>query len=375
MSLPEPVRRLGWLHFWNDFTLDFVSPLLPAGVGAAWLGVMEGAADAVGQVLKLFSGRASDRSGRRAPWVRAGYGVNAVARPLIAVGLWLAWPFWVVACRVGDRVGKGLRGSASDALVADWTPDVQRVGAFARMRVMDHLGATLGAGAAALAAFFIPDRIGFCVALLAVPAVLQLWLAAGLQDRPEAAPRGSTSPGWLPRKRRGTLLLLGATSLAKLSPLLLLAAVIAKGWPLWQACAAWALIGLLQALTAGVAGRAGNRWGSRATLTAGWLCVAGGFVAMALLPAAWGAAAAIATASLSGATEGAEKALVAARAEAEERATAFGFFTVVGAGAALAGNAAFGASLKWLPGMSWPLLGFAGLALLCAAAVAIGGRE
>src|SRR5262245_1799306 len=82
MSDPNPdlapaVRRMGWLHFWNDFTLDFVSPLLPRAVGAAWLGVMEGVADAIGQLLKLFTGRASDRSGRRVPWVRAGYGVNA----------------------------------------------------------------------------------------------------------------------------------------------------------------------------------------------------------------------------------------------------------------------------------------------------------
>ena len=370
MSLPAPVRRLGWLHFWNDFTLDFVSPLLPSGVGAAWLGVMEGAADAVGQILKLFTGRASDRSGRRAPWVRAGYGVNAVARPLIAVGLWMLWPLWVVGCRIVDRVGKGVRGSAADALVADWTPEAGRVGAFARMRVMDHLGATLGAGAAALAAFFIPEKLGWCVALLAVPALMQLWLAAGLRDAPEAAPKTSTSSGWLPSRGVGTLLLLGSTSLARLSPLLLLAAVVAKGWPLWQVCAAWAGIGLLQSLTAELGGRAGKRWGSRAAVAVGWVLTAVAFAATSRWPAA-----ALAAASLSGCTEGAEKALVAEAAGKEERATAFGLYTIVGAGAALAGNASFGVALKWLPGTSWPLLAFAGLALLGAAAVAGGGRK
>ena len=84
MAEPHPptVRRLGWLHFANDFTIDALTPLLPAGVPVAWLGVMEGLADAVGQILKLVTGRLSDAQGRSVPWVRAGYAVNAVARPL-----------------------------------------------------------------------------------------------------------------------------------------------------------------------------------------------------------------------------------------------------------------------------------------------------
>src|SRR5689334_14019770 len=76
--LPPVVRRLAWLHFANDFTLDFLTPLLPAGVPVAWLGVMEGLANGTGQALKLFTGRASDRSGKRVAWVRAGYVANAV---------------------------------------------------------------------------------------------------------------------------------------------------------------------------------------------------------------------------------------------------------------------------------------------------------
>ena len=137
-------RRIAWLHFANDLTLDFLTPLLPAGVGVAWIGFMEGAADAVGQVLKLVTGRASDRSGRRVPWVAAGYATNAIARPLAGVGMLLLLPWWIVACRITDRVGKGIRGGAVDALCADWTDDTNRARAFARLRVMDHLGATLG---------------------------------------------------------------------------------------------------------------------------------------------------------------------------------------------------------------------------------------
>lgn len=102
------VRRIAWLHFANDFTLDFITPLLPAGIGVAWIGIMEGLADAVGQVLKLITGRASDQSGHRASWVGGGYLVNAVARPLTAIGMVTSLPAWIVACRIADRIGKGI---------------------------------------------------------------------------------------------------------------------------------------------------------------------------------------------------------------------------------------------------------------------------
>src|SRR6185295_10857445 len=282
--LAPAVRRMGWLHFWNDFTLDFVSPLLPKAVGAAWLGVMEGAADAIGQALKLFTGRASDRSGRRVPWVRAGYGVNAAARPLVALGLWAAWPLWIVACRLLDRVGKGLRGSSADALVADWTTEEQRPRAYARMRVMDHLGATLGATAAALAAWAAPDRLAFFVALLAAPALLQLVLVAHLHDAPSALPPKPKVVGWWPASPpvRRDVFLLGAAAFARLSPLLLLASVTVpskagEGWPVWKVCAAWAAIGLAQAAVADLAGRAADRWGTRATVVASWIVLAAAY--------------------------------------------------------------------------------------------------
>jgi MFS family permease len=372
---------MGWLHFWNDFTLDFVSPLLPKAVGAAWLGVMEGAADALGQILKLFTGRAGDRTGRRVPWVRAGYGVNAAARPLIAVGLWAAWPLWVVGCRLLDRIGKGLRGSSADALVADWTTEEQRPRAYARMRVMDHLGATLGATAAALAAWAAPDRLAFFVALLAVPALIQLLLAARLRDAAGAVPKAAKAAGWWPASApvRRDVFLLGAAAVARLSPLLLLASVAVpseagEGWPVWKVCAAWAAIGLAQAGVADLAGRAAGSWGTRATVVASWVVLAAAYGAVGFLEGLPRVVAAVVAATLSGAAEGTEKALVSERVDASERGTAFGFYTLVAAGAGLAGNAAFGATLAragewpWLP--YWP----AAAALVFAGLIAVQGR-
>ncbi len=356
--LPPTPRRLAWLHLANDFTLEFISPLLPAGVGAAWLGLMEGLADGLGQVLKLFTGRASDASGRRVAWVRAGYLTNAVARPLIGVGLLLAWPWWIIACRVGDRVGKGVRGSATDALVADWTSADQRAGAYARMRVMDHLGATLGALAVTACAYWCAELLGWLVCALVAVTLWVAWLCRGLQDAPRTAPPAGTPPvGWWPREPglRRPLAAIGVAALgAKLSPLLVLVQVTglagAAGgsqppWPLWQVCLGWTVLGLVQMGAAAAAGALTGRFGPVAFLRLGWLAGAAVFVALALAHGPWLIAAGLAYGVLAGLTEGAEKTWLASLAPRHERAVAFGAMALLTAAAGLAGNALCGALL------------------------------
>ena len=377
---PVP-RRLAWLHFWNDFTLDFISPLLPGQVGVALLGVMEGAADALGQALKLVTGRASDHSGRRVPWVRAGYAVNAVARPLSAVGMLFGWPLWIVGCRVGDRIGKGLRGSASDALVADWTPAAGRARAYAAMRTMDHLGATVGALAAAFAAWRWPDQLGWIVAALVLPMLVMLWLCRGLHDVDRApVASGGPSAGWWPRERRLRLplWLIALASLgAKISPLLVLARVAGwpggeGAWPLWQACLAWAALGLAQSAAAAAAGVVTDRLGPRTFLVVGWLAGAALYAGL-VLTSGWAlAVTGLGYAVLAGFTEGAEKTYVAALAPVGERATTFGALGLLVALATLAGSGlcgwgmrpeVLGASVFWFPAAA---LAAAALALAAA---------
>jgi len=377
----DQIRRLAWLHFANDLTLDFITPLLTALVNVGWIGLMEGAADGIGQVLKLVTGRASDRQGVRAPWVRSGYVINAIARPLIGIGMVLGWPLWVVACRIGDRVGKGVRGSATDALVADWADRDDRVRAFARMRTMDHLGATLGGLAAAAAAYVIALRhLWIAVCALVVVTLWVAHLARGLTDRRRvpvapvtgtgtAAPGATPPVGWWPRSKalRAPLLAIGVATMAtKLSPLLVLAQVAGlpahaqqAPWPLWQVCLGWAALGLVQAGAAALAGLMTIRLGAAGMARLGWLAGAVIFVGLAQCHG-WGLVlAGAAFGILVGFTEGAEKTWIADRAATSERSLSFGALAVVTAITGLLGNALFG----WLL-VTWGPKAFLVMALI-----------
>lgn len=105
------------------------------------MGLVEGVAESTASLFKLFSGHLSDRAKRRKPLVVAGYGLSGLTRPLIAAA---AASWHVLAARFIDRIGKGLRSSPRDALIADSTPP-DRIGkAFGLHRAMDHAGAVIG---------------------------------------------------------------------------------------------------------------------------------------------------------------------------------------------------------------------------------------
>ena len=151
--LPRNVIILGLVSLLNDFASEMVVPLIPLllvtvlAAGPAALGLIEGAADLLANLLKLWSGRVSDRAGqRRKPFVIAGYLLSNLARPLVAYsGHWLT----VLLIRLADRTGKGLRTAPRDALIADSVDDASAGRAYGLTRALDHAGAVLGALTAA----------------------------------------------------------------------------------------------------------------------------------------------------------------------------------------------------------------------------------
>ena len=144
--LNRNVIVLGMVSLLTDAASEMVIPLLPIflttmGAGALVLGWIEGLAEATASLLKLLSGRWADRLGRNRPFILAGYSISSVARPLFALA---TSPWHVLAVRLTDRTGKGLRTSPRDALIAASVRPEEHGAAFGFHRAMDHAGAVIG---------------------------------------------------------------------------------------------------------------------------------------------------------------------------------------------------------------------------------------
>ena len=182
-SLPRNVWVLGFVSLFMDLSSEIYHSLLPAfitlvlGLPATALGAIDGVAEATASFAKLFSGRYSDRSLRRKPWVMAGYGLAALSKPLFPLAS--SAPAVLVA-RFADRIAKGIRGSPRDAMVADETPPEIRGRAFGLRQALDSAGALLAPLAAiGLMAWLASDiRAVFWFAIIpAAISFLLAWLA------------------------------------------------------------------------------------------------------------------------------------------------------------------------------------------------------
>lgn len=147
LGLHRTVIALGVVSFFTDLSSEMIFPLLPIFLaqvlvaGPKSLGIIEGFAEATASLFKVISGVFSDKFNNRKPFVLAGYSVSGLVRPLIALAT--VWPV-VLFIRVIDRLGKGLRTSPRDALIAQTTPAGKRGRAFGFHRAMDHAGAVAG---------------------------------------------------------------------------------------------------------------------------------------------------------------------------------------------------------------------------------------
>src|SRR5439155_5312039 len=137
---------VGFVSLFMDLSSEIYHALLPAfstivlGLPASAVGAIDGVADASANFAKLGAGRLSDRSLRRKPWVMAGYGLGALSKPLFPLA---TSALTLMFARFADRIGKGIRGSPRDAMVADETPPEIRGRAFGLRQALDTVGALL----------------------------------------------------------------------------------------------------------------------------------------------------------------------------------------------------------------------------------------
>ena len=179
-KLPRNVWILGFVSLLMDLSSEIYHALLPAFITVTLalpvvaLGAIDGIAEATASFAKLASGRLSDRSGKRKPWVLLGYGLAALSKPLFPIAQGV---LEIMGARFADRVGKGVRGAPRDAIIADETPPEIRGSAFGLRQALDTVGALIAPIAAVgLMVLFMEDiRKVFWIA--AIPAALSFLLA------------------------------------------------------------------------------------------------------------------------------------------------------------------------------------------------------
>lgn len=338
LSLPRTVWLIGLISLLNDSASEMVYPLVPLYLAAVLmagpraLGLIEGVAEATASLLKLFSGVIVDRTRRAKPWVVAGYALAGFSRPLIALATsWTA----VLVLRFADRVGKGLRASPRDALLAGSVAPTQRGLAFGLHRAMDHAGAVLGPLAAALL-LGLGWSLESVILFALWPAVLCLALALGLKEPPQDGPR-PTPPAFswrmhgLPVPLRRYILVVALFTLGNSSNMFLLLRARELGLPEAQVPLAWAGVAAIAMAFSTPLSAWSDRVGRTRLLTAGWTAYALFYLGLGLAPpdTPWLLFALFAFYGLFMAgTEGVEKALVADLAPEHLRGTAFGWFNL-----------------------------------------------
>lgn len=375
VRLGRNVLALAAVSFLTDVASDMTYPLLPLflattlGASATMVGAIEGAAESVAALLKLASGWLSDRVPRRKPLVLAGYGIASLIRPLIGLAQSATQ---VLAIRVTDRIGKGIRGAPRDALIADSVDPAIRGRAFGFHRAADHAGAVVGPLLAfALLRWGLELRNVFL--LTAIPGALAVaMLLFGVREVPRVQVERKKLDLRAPLGRRfwsflGVLLIF---TLGNSTDAFLLLRARDLGIDEALIPILWALLHVVKSLSSTPGGALSDRLGRKPLLIAGWVLYAAVYFALARADAAWQAWALFAVYGIFfGLTEGVEKALVADLVPADRRGTAFGWYNLALGIAALPASLIFG--VIWDRAGAPVAFGFgAAMALVAAAGIA-----
>jgi len=361
-GLPRNVFAIGLVSLLNDASSEIISPLLPIflasslGASARAIGTIEGLAESISSLLKLFAGYLSDRLAKRKLLVVAGYSVASIARPLLAFAQ--TWT-QVLAIRLTDRIGKGIRTAPRDAMIADTVRVEQRGIAFGFHRAMDHAGAVVGPLIGYLLVIFFvanaksPTTGEFSKIFLAasVPALIAVLVAIFfMRESPQQEGHGSEikklSLRGFDSNFKRFLLVLALFTLSNSSDSFLILRAMNSGVSVALIPLLWAAHHGMKVLSSLFGGDLSDRLGRKRLIVAGWILYAAvyaGFAFATHQASLW--VLFLVYGIYFGLAEGAEKALVADLVRPEQRGTAYGLY-----------NLAFGVTVfpaSFLMGMIW----------------------
>lgn len=383
-GLNKNVVALGFVSFLTDVSSEMIYPLLPIfltsvlGVSYSFVGLIEGVAESTASVFKFFSGWVSDWIKKRKALVFIGYGLSSFTRPLVAIAT-AGWH--VLAVRFSDRIGKGIRTSPRDALVASSTPESDRGKAFGFHRAMDNAGAVLGPLLAfGLLAFFLCQNYHISLYealrdlftekslsisnqnyrtifwLASIPGLISLLVIAffvretGFDKIVNQTKKISLSIKPFDRRFKVYLLIVILFTLGNSSDAFLLLRAKNLNIPVTLLPILWVVLSAVKMVSSMPGGMLSDKIGRKKVIIAGWIIYALVYFGFAFANTAWHIWGLFIVYGLFyGLTEGTEKALVADLVPNELRGTAYGLFNFA------VGVAAFPAS--FLMGIIWQAFG------------------
>jgi MFS family permease len=373
--LPRNVFAISLVSLLNDVSSEIIYPLLPfflnstLGVSPRVLGSIEGAAESVSSLLKLFAGHFSDRFGKRKIFVVSGYVLSSFARPLLAFAT--NW-HQVLAIRLSDRVGKGVRTAPRDAMIADTVAVEERGLAFGLHRAMDHTGAVLGPLIGyLLVLMFAADRnaltandftrIFLLASIPALAAVLVVSFFVRESHRPTRVPASALDAGieadaapvhlslrGFDRNFKTFLVIIALFTLSNSSDFFLLLRARDAGVSVLSTSLLWAALHGSKVLSSIFGGDLSDRLGRKRLIVSGWILYAAvyaGFAFVSSPVSVW--VLFMIYGIYFGLAEGAEKALVADLVRPDQRGTAYGLYNLAFGITVLPASLLMGALWDW----------------------------
>lgn len=379
-SLPRGVWVLGFGSLFMDASSELVHSLMPVfmvsvlGTSILTVGIIEGIAEATAAITKVFSGAISDYFRKRKFLIVLGYGLGAVTKPVFPLASAIQW---VVAARIVDRIGKGIRGAPRDALIADLVPPARRGAAYGLRQALDSIGAFVGPLLAVAFMAWFANNIKAVLWVAVVPAFFAVILLVVAVREPETVVRDSGERGRLslanvkrlPIRYWLIVALGGVFTLARFSETFLILRAKDVGLTLSLIPVIMIVMNVIYSLFAYPAGVLADRVHPRMLMVVGLgvLIAADGVLAAATSPLTaftgaglWGLHMAL--------TQGLLSKLVANAAPEELRGTAFGLFNLISGIALLLASviagglwSAYGPQTTFLTGAGFAMVAALGL--------------
>lgn len=335
-KFPRAVFWLSIASFFGDIASETIYPLLPLfltqvlGVNIMYIGVLEGVAEAIASVTKLFAGYFSDKFKMKSPIVVAGYAIST-CRSLI--GLATA-PWQVLAIRYSDRLGKGIRSAPRDAWLASYTTPQTRGRIFGFNRAMDNLGATLAPLLATAFLYFLPGKYQVLFILTFIPGLMSIFCVLKARSQGEGttieAPKEKIS--WrdaakLPKHFWYFLFVILIFTISNSADAFLILRLKDVGVPVYLIPTLWAGLNLVKMFSSIWGGEFSDRVGPKTSIVIGWLIYAIAYLAFAQMNDPWAMSFVfLGYGIFFGLTEAPEKSIVTALVPGHLRGTAFGFY-------------------------------------------------